>query len=84
MQMRLPRLVQTISLIAFAVEMKAAEKTNGAVPDEAMQTRGMEIIGRLLDFDARYSHKFNVRVSSFVGVGATTLRILWRPFDSDR
>ena len=40
--------------------------------------------GRLLDFDARYSHKFNVRVSSFVGVGATTLRILWRPFDSDR
>lgn len=39
-------------LIAFAVEMKAAEKTNGAVPDEAMQTRGMETMARLLDFDA--------------------------------
>ncbi len=39
-------------LIAFAVEMKAAEKTNGAVPDEAMQTRGMETMVRLLDFDA--------------------------------
>jgi hypothetical protein len=39
-------------LIAFAVEMKAAEKESGGVPDEAMQTRGMEVIGRLLDFDA--------------------------------
>lgn len=39
-------------LIAFAVEMKAAEKTNGAVPDDAMQTRGMETMAKLLDFDA--------------------------------
>lgn len=39
-------------LIAFAVEMKAAEKASGGVPDEAMQTRAMEVIGRLLDFDA--------------------------------
>lgn len=40
--------------------------------------------GRLLTFDARYASKFTVRVSSFVGVGATTLRVLWRPFDSKR
>lgn len=40
--------------------------------------------GRLLTFDARYAHKFTVRVSSFVGAGATTLRVLWRPFDSKR
>lgn len=39
-------------LIAFAVEMKAAEKASGGVPDEAMQTRGMETMARLLDFDA--------------------------------
>lgn len=39
-------------LIAFAVEMKEAEKKSGGVPDPEVQTRAMEIMGRLLDFDA--------------------------------
>ena len=42
----------TKELIAFAVEMKEAEKASGGVPDESMQTRGMEMMGRMLDFDA--------------------------------
>lgn len=39
-------------LIAFAVEMKEAEKKSGGVPDPEMQTRAMEMMSRLLDFDA--------------------------------
>ncbi len=39
-------------LIAFAVEMKAAEKAGGGIPDPSMQTRAMEVMGNLLDFDA--------------------------------
>lgn len=39
-------------LIAFAVEMKEAEKASGGVPDESTQTRAMEVMGRLLDLDA--------------------------------
>lgn len=38
-------------LIAFAKEMKAMEKS-GVQPDEGMQARAMETLGRLLDFDA--------------------------------
>lgn len=39
-------------LIAFAVEMKEAEKNSGGVPDPEVQTRAMEMMGRLLDLDA--------------------------------
>lgn len=39
-------------LIAFAVEMKEAEKNSGGVPDPEVQTRAMEMMSRLLDFDA--------------------------------
>lgn len=41
----------TKELIAFAVEMKEVEKKGGS-PDEAVQTRAMEMMGRLLDLDA--------------------------------
>jgi hypothetical protein len=36
--------------------------------------------GRIMTFDARYLHRFTVRVSSFVGVGATTINVFWRPY----
>lgn len=39
-------------LIAFAVEMKEAEKDANGVPDQSTQTRAMEVMGRMLDFDA--------------------------------
>jgi hypothetical protein len=42
----------TKELIAFAVEMKEVEKKGGGAPDEALQTRAMEMMGRLLDLDA--------------------------------
>lgn len=39
-------------LIAFAVEMKEAEKNSSGVPDEAMQARALETMAGLLDFNA--------------------------------
>lgn len=38
--------------------------------------------GRMLAFDARYIHKFTVRLSA--ASAGTTLRVLWRPVDSKR
>jgi len=39
-------------LIAFAAEMKEAEKNRGDVPNESVQTRAMEIMDLMLDLDA--------------------------------
>lgn len=38
--------------------------------------------GRLKEFDARYLHRFTVRIPT--ASAGTTLRVLWRPFDSTR
>lgn len=38
--------------------------------------------GRVKEFDARYLHRFTVRLSS--ASAGTKLRVLWRPFDSTR